>query len=389
MTDEIGAPGTGMSRREFLAATGTVGATAAAGCNAPTRSDRGGNGVQTSPADVGDGAGSGVEQLAPAAPPQIVDLPEQNNQVTMRAVNRRMDAHPGEPMGGPVQLPKVWAFQADDREPSVPGPILRAEEGDTVEVTLDNRDADMPHTLHFHGVRKTWENDGVPTTTGITVQPGEKHTYEIPANVPGTHLYHCHYQTHRHIDMGMYGFFRVDPEGYEPADRELFMTLKEWDSRLNRQMAGEDVSYSPRERDPDTFTINGRSAPRTLHPEDGSPVIVSQGDTVRIHFANNGYMMHPMHTHNHRFEVVEKDGSPIPEEARYKEDVLNIAPAERKTIEFEADADPGIYLMHCHKVFHAMNGNSYPGGMVGGIVYEEAMDSEIFAQLMEYAGYEG
>jgi FtsP/CotA-like multicopper oxidase with cupredoxin domain len=384
MTDEIGAPGTGMSRRDFLAATGTVGVTAAAGCSAPTRNEGGSTGPETSPADVG-----GVEQLSPAAPPQIVDLPEQNNEVTMRAVNRKLDVHPGDTMGGPVELPKVWAFQADDREPSVPGPILRAEEGDTLEVTLDNTDATHPHTIHFHGVRKTWENDGVPTTTGITVAPGEEHTYEIPANVPGTHLYHCHYQTHRHIDMGMYGFFRVDPEGYEPADREIFMTMKEWDSRLNRQMAGEDVSYSPRERDPDTFTINGRSAPRTLHPEDGSPVIVSQGDTVRIHFANNGYMNHPMHTHNHRFKLVEKDGSQVPEAAQYKQDVLNLAPAERKTIEFEADADPGVYLMHCHKVFHAMNGNTYPGGMVGGIVYEDVMDSDIFAQLMDYAGYEG
>jgi hypothetical protein len=36
-----------------------------------------------------------------------------------------------------------------------------------------------------------------------------------------------------------------------------------------------------------------------------------------------------------------------------------------------------------------MNGDSYPGGMVGAIVYEEAMDTDLFAQLMDYAGYEG
>ena len=35
-----------------------------------------------------------------------------------------------------------------------------------------------------------------------------------------------------------------------------------------------------------------------------------------------------------------------------------------------------------------MNGNSYSGGIVGGIVYESAMDSDVFAQLMEYAGDE-
>jgi hypothetical protein len=66
------------------------------------------------------------------------------------------------------------------------GPIIRTTEGEDVEVPLDNTDADMPHTVHFHGVRKTWENDGV---------------------------------------------FRVDPEGYEPADQEPFVTVEDWDSR--------------------------------------------------------------------------------------------------------------------------------------------------------------
>ena len=154
-------------------------------------------------------------------------------------------------------------------------------------------------------------------------------------------------------------------------------------------MAGEDASYSPRQRNPDVFTINGKSAPRTLHPEDGSPIIVEQGDTVRIHLVNAGYMSHPMHVHNHRFQVVARDGGTVPAAARYDQDVTNVAPAQRHTIEFEADADPGIYLMHCHKVNHAMNGNSYPGGMVGGVVYKEAMDTDLFRSLMEYAGYDG
>ncbi|WP_225334616.1 multicopper oxidase domain-containing protein [Halomicrobium urmianum] len=384
MTDNIGAPGTDMSRRDFVKATGLAGTAAVAGCQAPaaTVEQEGQSAVDSTPKQVDS-------NLPTTSPPEVVNVDEQGGQVTISTVNARHQAHPGEKMGGPVELPKVWAFQADDREPSVPGPILRTTEGEDMQVTLDNTDADMPHTLHFHGARKTWENDGVPTTTGITVKPGEKHTYEIPANVPGTHFYHCHFQTQRHVDMGMYGIFRVDPEGYEPADQEVFMTLKDWDSRLNRMMAGGDASYSPRNRNPDVFTINGKSAPRTLHPEDGSPIIVSQGDTVRVHMVNAGYMSHPMHTHNHRFRVVEKDGGTIPEAARHDEDICNVAPAERKTIEFEADADPGIYLMHCHKVNHAMNGTTYPGGMVGGIVYEEAMDTDVFAQLMDYAGYEG
>lgn len=385
MSDRIGAPGLGLSRREFVAATGGAAAlTGLAGCT--------GQGAQqdTQPEQSSEGAAGASEPTLPwTSSPEVVQVDEQGGSVTLQSVTAQHAVHPMDSMGGPVELPRVWAFKADDGQPSVPGPILRTTEGNDIEVTLDNTGNDHPHTLHFHGARKTWENDGVPTTTGITVNPGEKHTYTIPANVPGTHLYHCHYQTHRHIDMGMYGIFRVDPKGYEPADKEYFFTLKDWDSRVNRRMAGEDIDYSPRSRNPDVFTINGKSLPRTLHPEDGSPIIVDHGDTVRLHMVNAGYMSHPMHTHNHRFRLIEKDGGQIPAAAQYEQDVTNIAPAERHTVEFEADADPGIYLMHCHKVNHAMNGESYPGGMVNGIVYRDAMDTDVFADLMSYAGYEG
>ena len=187
----------------------------------------------------------------------------------------------------------------------------------------------------------------------------------------------------------MYGIVRVDPLDYEPPDREYFLTVKDWDSDLSRQMAGGDAQYSHRDRNPDVFTINGRSGPYSFHPEAGSPLIVEAGDTVRVHLTNNGYEAHPIHVHNHRFEVVEKDGGHVPEAARVEQDVTNIAPAERKTIEFEADADPGIYLLHCHKVHHVMNGDTYPGGMVVPIVYESAMDSPQFEAAMEQAGFEG
>jgi FtsP/CotA-like multicopper oxidase with cupredoxin domain len=380
MSDPIGAPGTGVSRREFLAATGTVGAGALAGCQAPAAQER--------TREQSTSAAARRQNLPTTSPPQVVNVDEQGGSVTLKTQPAFHEVHPLETMGGPVELPRVWAFQADDRDPSVPGPIIRTTEGEDMEVTLDNTDGMRAHTVHFHGVQKAWKDDGVPTTTGITVQPGEKHTYSIPANVPGTHVYHCHFQTHRHIDMGMYGIFRVDPKGYEPADKEYFMTVKEWDSRLNRMMAGEDASYSPRNRKPDVFTVNGKSAPRTLHPEKGSPILVEQGDTVRVHWVNGGYMNHPLHIHNHRFQRVEKDGGVVPESARHDMDICDLAPAERHTVEFTADSDPGIYLMHCHKVNHVMNGSAYPGGMLSGVVYKDAMDTDIFAQLMEYAGYE-
>jgi len=71
--------------------------------------------------------------------------------VTLRTVPSVHPVHPGETMGGPIDLPQVWAFQTDDGSPSVPGPILRTTESEDMEVVLDNTEGVRPHTVHFHG----------------------------------------------------------------------------------------------------------------------------------------------------------------------------------------------------------------------------------------------
>ncbi|PSP98074.1 hypothetical protein BRC89_08925 [Halobacteriales archaeon QS_4_70_19] len=157
MTTNIGAPGDGIGRREFLAATGTVGVTAAAGCTA--LSDPGVKEV-----DPGAGRQRLGSDLPTTDPPEVVDLEERGNEVTLKAKAAAHEAHPLENMGGPVRLPQVWAWQADDGPASVPGPILRTTEGSSVEVTPENT-MSMPHTVHFHGSQTAWKDDGVPTTT--------------------------------------------------------------------------------------------------------------------------------------------------------------------------------------------------------------------------------
>ncbi len=387
------------SRRGFLSAAAAVGAAGLAGCTGPQVSGR--SGTDPNP----DGATETVVEQAPdwsvgdstavetdypyTAPPQTIDLDESDGAVTLSTEPCRHQLLGEDSRGGPWDLPEVWGWKTTDTEPSVPGPILRVTEGTEMEITYDNSEHNRPHTFHVHALEKSWMDDGAPTTTGRQVGPGESETYEITANVPGTHLYHCHFQTQNHLDLGMYGILRVDPVDYEPPDKEFFMTVKDWDTRLSASTAGGNVSFSHRDRNPDAFTVNGRCAPYSLHPEEGSPMIVEEGDRVRVHVTNNGYQSHSMHTHNHRFEVVEKDGGTIPEATRHKEDVVPLSPAERKTLEFTADADPGIYAMHCHKVNHVMNGDTYPGGMLTGIVYEDALDTEQFADLMEMAGHEG
>ncbi len=369
------------NRRTFIKLAGASSVAALAGCLSNAREDADDGEEKT---DEDDGP---LTSYPYTAPPQVVNLHEQGYETTLKTVAARHELVTEEAAGGPVTFPEVWAFQADDREPSVPGPIYRVPEGETVELTYQN-DHDHPHTVHIHAVNKSWHDDGAPETSSHEhVTAGESHTYEIEADVPGTHFYHCHVQTDTHLEMGMYGIFHVIPEDREEPDREYFLTIRDWDTRLHEMQAGGDADYTTSDRDPDTYTVNGRSAPSTFHPELGSPLVVDEGETVRLHVVNAGYESHPFHTHRHRFEVVRKDGGRIPPKARHEEDVFNIGPAERYTIEFEADAEPGIYPAHCHKVDHVTTEDTYPGGMLTAVVYEEAMETEEFADVMEDAGF--
>ena len=378
-----------LGRRTVLAMTGAGAAGLVAGCTSGSESSGDDESNSSEPSEPDEASAGPLTDYAYTAPPPVIDLHDQGYESTLRTVPARHELVAEESTGGPVTLEEVWAYEADDHEPSVPGPIYRVPEGETVELHYENTEHNHDHTIHVHAVDTSWHDDGSPDTTGHEmVHPGETGTYEITADVPGTHFYHCHVQTDTHLEMGMYGIFHVIPDEREEPDREYFLTIRDWDTRLHDQYAGGDADHDPADRQTDAYTINGRAAPTTFHPELGTPLIVEEGDRVRLHVVNAGYEAHPFHTHRHRFETVRKDGGLVPPDARHEEDVVLVGPAERYTLEFVADADPGLYPVHCHKVDHVTNEGNYPGGMLTSIVYESAMDTEEFAGVMGEAGFE-
>ena len=91
----------------------------------------------------------------------------------------------------------------------VPGPTLRATEGDRLRIVFKNYGS-HPHSMHFHGIHAA-RMDGVPGA-GL-IDPGEEFVYEFDAKPFGCHLYHCHaLPLKRHIHKGMYGAFIIDPD---------------------------------------------------------------------------------------------------------------------------------------------------------------------------------
>jgi uncharacterized cupredoxin-like copper-binding protein len=225
----------------------------------------------------------------------------------------------------------------------VPGPVIRATEGDTVRINFTN---DLPESsvIHFHGPKLPNGMDGVVGVTQKVVEPGQSFTYEFVAQPGGTFVYHTHHNSAEQEAKGLYGVFIVDPK--EPPikyDREVVQVLSE--------MGG-------------YFLINGKAFPAT------EPVTARVGERVLFRLINLGQMTHPMHMHGHPFQIVGTDGYPVPESQALTKDVVNIGPGERYDLLLTAD-NPGTWLFHCHILTHVQNHGEEPGGMITVVQVED------------------
>src|SRR3712207_3786117 len=86
---------------------------------------------------------------------------------------------------------------------SSPGPVLQAEQGDLVQVTLVNDNVADGATLHWHGVDVPNAEDGVAGVTQDAVLPGQRHVYRFVAEDAGTFWYHSHQVSHEQVRGGL------------------------------------------------------------------------------------------------------------------------------------------------------------------------------------------
>lgn len=143
---------------------------------------------------------------------------------------------------------REWEIVAEDKEIEVapgvkyaawtyngrvPGPTLRAREGELLRIRFVNGSR-HPHTIHFHGIHRA-EHDGVPGAGDGDIQPGGSTVYEFDAEPAGLHHYHCHSSPLAdHIAKGLYGMFIVDPADGRPEADELVMVQNGFDTNFDR-----------------------------------------------------------------------------------------------------------------------------------------------------------
>jgi len=110
---------------------------------------------------------------------------------------------------------------------SIPGPVLRWRQGDTVVLNVTNR-LGVPTSIHWHGIRSPANMDGVPGLSFPGIMPGETFTYRIPVRQSGTYWYHSHSAFQE--QTGVYGPIVIEPRAGYPAafDRSYVVMLTDW-----------------------------------------------------------------------------------------------------------------------------------------------------------------
>ena len=196
---------------------------------------------------------------------------------------------------------------------TVPGPLLRVTEGQTVRLRYINDLATEDSIVHLHGQPVDLGMDGAAGISRPSVAPGQEFRYVYDDLRPGTYWYHPHSENfHHQIERGMHGVFIVDPlnTANEPAyDVEHVIVLDDW--------------YGPGGSSFSGHLLNGKtSAGQT-------PISVTVGQRLKLRVVNTSFRTnytfaldgHPMtvtHSDGYRLQNVVTDAIPLGIGERYQ-----------------------------------------------------------------------
>lgn len=233
-------------------------------------------------------------------------------------------------------LPKtqVWAYNQ-----SVPGPVIRAQQGDELRVVFENGLAE-PSTIHWHGLRVPVKQDGVSYLSQEPIAPGGRHLYTLPLADAGTFWYHPHVNSSEQVGRGLSGVLIVKEAPSIAArlgvDREIVWAIDDWRLDEAAQIApfGNRHDASHGGRFGNVITINGRQ-------DLGEPV--RAGERVRLRLAN----LANAQFFNLRFQpldpwLVAFDGHPV-EPTRLGDGGVWLGPGQRADLVVDIDLEPGAY----------------------------------------------
>ncbi len=219
------------------------------------------------PADVshGEAAIGTVSTPPPVSPVAPARSQTRLHQVRLEMRHAKIPIAPGVVYDG-------WTFGG-----TIPGPVLRVTQGDTVDFTLVNR-APMPHSMDFHAA------EVAPSRVYVNLMPNDSLRYRFVARVPGAFMYHCGTApVALHIANGMYGALIVDPITPRAAAREFVFVQSEFYTKTLPDSTRAIDWQKLLDLAPDFVVFNGRAAEYATHP-----IKVSVGERLRLYVVNAG-----------------------------------------------------------------------------------------------------
>ncbi|MFZ9230107.1 MAG: multicopper oxidase domain-containing protein [Prochlorococcaceae cyanobacterium] len=217
-----------------------------------------------------------------------------------------------------LPLAEGITFKAWSLDGRVPGPTLRAREGERIRVVFRNSD-NTSHSLHFHGVHAA-------AVDGVTpVLRGQSQIYEFDLPRAGLYPYHCHVApVARHVGKGLFGLLIVEPQTPRPPADELVLVMGGYD--LDNDGHNELYAFNGI---PDAY----------LH----QPIQIHQNALVRVYLLNMVELDPPLsfHIHGNEFSVLRRGTPEIT-------DVFTLGIGERQILEFRYPFS-GRYMFHPHQ----------------------------------------
>ena len=263
-------------------------------------------GPYAAPEDVAEDALDGVTVPPPATSTSTGEAVEVEIDVVERA-HRISRSH----------TLQAWTYNG-----TVPGPIIRATEGQTIRVRFRNATG-HDHNLHFHGRHSPFHDGWEP------VPPGGETVYEIVAGPAGVHPYHCHTMPiDRHIARGLYGMLIVDPPGGRPPAHEVALLL-----------SGFDLDEDGRN---EVYAWNGIAG-----FYEKFPIKLPTAEPVRAYVVNATEFdpLASFHLHAETFDVYPAGIGDTP---AFTNDVVTLGQMDRAILEFTL-SERGRYMFHPHQ----------------------------------------
>lgn len=257
----------------------------------------------------------------------------------------------------------VWGFAAGNcsGSPTVSqpgGPLIVANVGETVQVTLFNRLAE-PVALFFHGQPLPPDRAGAA--------PGGSVTYTFTAAEPGVFLYEAGPLTNalHQTAMGLHGALIVRPatvgQAYNSAatayDVEAVLVLSELDPALNASASP--ATFNMSNFAPEYELINGAAFP------DAAVINVGAGDRVLLRYVNAGALHHSMGVLGLNQRVIATDGNVRPNSYRVVAETVPPGATLDTLVTIPATAPEGArYAVHAGSLLlHNRSAGGY-GGMM-------------------------